>query len=622
MVKPTPQERIRNVAIIAHVDHGKTTLVDAFIKQSNTFRENQEEMEQEQILDSNDLEREKGITISAKNISIRFNDYKVNIIDTPGHADFGGEVERTLNMAEGCVLVVDAQEGVMPQTKFVLKKAFEIGLKPIVVINKIDKKLANAQRTLSRIQDLFLNLATDESQLDFKTFYAIARDGKVFAELPQAEGNDFSSLPGDVKPLLEAIIENIPSPSGETSGAFQMQVSSLDFDPHYGRYTVGKVRRGTLKVGDSIIAVNAEDPEYKVSGKVKGLFVKEGLGYEDLESATAGEIIAIAGLDEIAIGDTVCEPSTIDPLPVIKISPPSLKMRFEANTSPFLGKEGKFPNWKQIQARLDQEAQNNVGLKIENNGDGSYSVSGRGELHLAILIETMRREGYEFQLKKPEVITKVIDGKELDPVEEVYIEVAEQYYSVVSQEVNKRKGELIDIMNEGGQSKMTYKIFTRNLIGLRRTLLTLAKGELIMNNHFLEYAPFVQGETEDKNGRIIASATGKALAYALNSIQERGDLFIPANVDVYEGMVIGINKYENELAVNPLKAREKSNVRMSRAEITLVSLKSPIDLTLEYAIALIRDDEILEVTPKSIRLRKKFLTKAAEYEATKKSKKS
>lgn len=617
-----PKDKIRNIAIIAHVDHGKTTLVDAIIKQSHLFRDNQEEMDQDRILDSNDLEREKGITITAKNISVHFGDYKINIIDTPGHADFGGEVERTLNMAEGCVLVVDAQEGVMPQTRFVLRKAFEIGLKPIVIINKIDKKLANPKRTLSKIQDLFLDLASDESQLEFTTLYGLARDGKVFRELPDATGNNYSGVDGTVIPLLETIVEEINSPAGDENGAFQMQVSSLDFNPHFGRYIIGKVLRGSISTAEDIVIANDDKPETNIKGKVKSLLIKEGLEYKEVKKVGVGEVVAIAGIDEAGIGDTVCDPKHIETVPVIQISPPSLKMRFEANTSPFLGKEGKFPNWTQIQARLDQEAQTNVGLVIENNKDGSYSVSGRGELHLAILIESMRREGYEFQIRKPEVITKVVDGVKMEPVEEVYIEVPEEYYSAVSQEVNARKGELINIENENGQSKLIYRMFARYLIGMRRELLNLTKGEVIMSNNFMEYAELKEKPDEQIAGRIVSQSLGKALGYSLNTIQERGVLLIGPNVDVYEGMVIGISKYENDMLVNPTKAREKNNVRMSRAEITLVNLKAPMEMTLENSIPMIRDDEILEITPLNIRLRKKFLNKQQEFEANKRKRKA
>jgi GTP-binding protein len=611
------RENIRNVAIIAHVDHGKTTLVDAFLKQTHVFRDNQEEMQQERILDSNDLEREKGITISAKTISIQYKGHTINIIDTPGHADFGGEVERTLNMADGCILVIDAQEGVMPQTKAVLRLAFELGLIPIVVINKIDKKLADVGKALSRVQDLFLTLATDESQLDFETFFAVAREGKVFVSAPAISGSDYTSVDGNVEPLLDAVIRVVPEPKGDETGPFQMQVSLLDFDPHYGRYAVGKISRGTVSVDDRVTAVSSVDADRKISANVKGLFIKEGLEYTSVQRVHAGQIAAIAGLDDAGIGDTICDTQHVEALPAIKISPPSLKIRIEANTSPLLGKEGKYPNWKQIQARLDQEAQNNVGLTIENNHDGSYSVSGRGELHLAILIESMRREGYEFQLRKPEVIIKKIDGVDMEPVDEVYIEVPEKYYGEVSQAVYKRKGELLDAVNENGMSKMTYRIFTRNLIGLRRILLFATKGELLMHSTFLEYAANSDPLDEEPNGGLVSNANGAAIGYALNTIQERGALIVEPGTTVYEGMIIGMNKYRNDMVVNPTKTREKGNVRMSHAEVTLIHLKPPVDMTLEYALGIIREDEILEITPKNIRLRKAFLTKEQEFNAKK-----
>jgi GTP-binding protein len=617
----TQQDKIRNVAIIAHVDHGKTTLIDAFIKQSNTFRDNQEEMNQEQILDFNDLERERGITIQAKNIAIPYKGYKVNIIDTPGHADFGGEVERTLNMADGCILVVDAQEGVMPQTKFVLKRALELKLKPIVVVNKIDKKLANCSRTIEKVTDLFLSLATDMDQLNFNVFYAIARDGKVFKDAPDGNIDELLAQDADTSCLLDEIIESVPAPSGDLNGDFQMQVSSLDFDPHQGRYLIGKINRGQLELGKSVVSVNAND-DTKVSGTVKKLMVKSGLEYKDVKIAPAGEIVAVAGLENVNIGDTVCVPTNLEALPDIQISPPSLKIKFEANTSPFLGKEGEFPNLKQLQARLEHEKMINVSLVIEKSPDGAYYVSGRGELHLAILIETLRREGYEFQLRKPEVIISVVDGKKMEPVEELYIEVPEEYFSAISQEVNSRKGELINIENEDGISRMTFKILARNLVGLRRTLLTQTKGNLVITNNYLEVTPYKVPEENRKNGRLVSIATGTSLAYALNSIQERGDLFIESNTDVYEGMIIGISKYENDIEVNPLKAREKSNVRMSRSEMTEISLKTPIQFSLEYAITILEDDEILEVTPKNLRLRRKYLNKQAQYEANKRTKKS
>lgn len=609
-------DKIRNIAIIAHVDHGKTTLIDAFIKQSQIFRANQKEMEQEQILDNNELEKERGITITAKTISIPYKDYKINIIDTPGHADFGGEVERTLNMAEGCLLLIDAQEGVMPQTRFVLKRALELGLKPIVVINKIDKKYADPKMSVEKIQDLFLNLVTDADQLEFKTFYAVGRTGKVFAELPNEKGDELSKLSGDTTPLLDEIIKTIPAPKGNIEEPFQMQVSAIDFDPHYGRYLIGKVMRGQVKTGETISVVNVKDPDYRKNGRIKRICVKNGLEYEEVDTVGAGEIIAIAGLEDIAIGDTLCAQDKCEALPVIQISPPSLKIKFEANTSPFLGKEGTFVNLKQLQKRLDNEAQMNVSLKIEKSEDGSYSVSGRGELHLGILIETLRREGYEFQVRKPEVIITEVDGVKMEPLEEVYIDVPDEYFSVISQELNQRKGKLISIENVNGHSIMTYTLLTRNLIGLRRILLIATKGNLIMNNSFMKLVKSQGVLEKPRNGRLVSSATGKILAYALNSIQERGELFVGPNIDVYEGMIIGINKYEQDIEVNPTKSREKTNVRQSHAVVTLVSLKTPIRLTLEYAISILGEDEILEVTPKSLRLRRKFLTKLQEYNAT------
>lgn len=613
-------QKIRNVAIIAHVDHGKTTLIDAFIKQTSNFRENQEEMQMTQIMDFNDLEREKGITIQAKNTSVTYKGYKINIIDTPGHADFGGEVERTLNMADGCVLLVDAQEGVMPQTRFVLKKALELGLKPILVINKIDKKLADCQRTLNKTQDLFLSLANNTDQLDFPVLYAIGRDGKVFLKIPDCDRSELENLEGDTTPLLDAIIENIPSPDGDPTAPLRMQVSSIDHDDHLGQYLIGKIISGSMKENDQVIIVSKESDVVK-KGVVKQIFTKEILSYVKQPQASAGEIVAITGMEGISIGDTICDPEHPDPLDKILISPPSLKIKFEANTSPFLGKEGKFPNLKQLQARLIQESKSNVSLVIEKNDDGTYYVSGRGELHLAILIERMRREGYEFQLRKPEVIIKEIDGVKMEPVEELYLEFPEEYYSVVSQELNYRKATLADITQEDQVCRIYYTITARELIGLRRTLLTTTKGNLVINNTFIKYQPVAKEVEKKRHGRLVSTETGKALAYALNTIQDRGELLIEPNTSVYEGMVIGINKYENDIYVNPLKAREKSNVRKATAVVTDIILKQPIQLTLEYALVLLSDDEILEVTPKSLRLRKIFLNKTQEFDALRRMKK-
>lgn len=600
------QNKIRNIAIIAHVDHGKTTLVDAFLKQTHVFRENQEEMNQSMILDTGDLEREKGITIKAKNVSVEYNGYHINIIDTPGHADFGGEVERTLNMAEGCLIIVDAQEGPMPQTRFVLKKALEFKLKPIVVINKIDKPASNLAKTLSRIQDLFLTLATEDEQLEFPVFYAIARDGKVWDEVP---GD--TSCEANIKTLLDKIIEYIPAPTGEVNAPFKFQITSVDYDSHVGNYLIGKVLSGTVKIEDSVVVSlpGQEKPEILTRGKVKQILVKQGLGFVPVERAITGEIIALVGIDSRAIGATVSSPENIEPLPVIEISEPSVRIKIEANTSPFVGKDGEFVTAKQLQQRLEKEAVQNISLNIEKTDQGSFYVAGRGDLQLSILLEELRREGFELQVRRPEVITKVIDGKKYEPLEELFIEVPEEYGGTVLNTVSGRKGEMISMDTDAGRTYFSYKILTSNLLGLRNILITETKGNLIMHNSMLEFVE--QGPKVEffRRGAIISSDTGVAAAYSLNTIQERGELFIVPATEVYEGMIIGINKYEEDLEVNPTKERAKSGVRRNQAEITQIQLKAPKQLTLEFALFFLAKDEILEVTPKNLRLRKQYLTK-------------
>ncbi|MBP5204458.1 GTP-binding protein [bacterium] len=602
------KENIRNIAIIAHVDHGKTTLVDAFMKQSHLFRENQEEMSETQILDSGDLEREKGITISAKNISIVYKGTKINIIDTPGHADFGGEVERTLNMADSCLLLVDAKEGPMPQTKFVLKRALELGLKPVVVINKIDKKLANIPKTISKIQDLFLTLATDESQLEFPIFYAIAREGKVWTEVPQGDLTNSANIEGDLTPLLEEIVNNLPCPSGDETKPLQMQITSIEFNEHLGRYLIGKIHNGTVKIDDPIIIVSNKEDFEKKQGRVKELFVKKGLEWEAVKQASAGEIVAITGIDSTDIGATICSLDFQEPLPEIKITPPSVRIKFAANTSPFMGKEGKFVTAKQLQQRLEQEKKLNISLEITNRGGEGYFVAGRGELQLSILAEQLRREGYEFEIGKPEVILQEIDGIKCEPMEELTIDAPEEYLSVITQEVNERNGKLINIETEDGNNRFTFNILTRNLIGLHRVLMSATKGMAVINSYIVDYVPYDKSISLFRKGVIISSETGTALDYALNEIQDRGKLFITGSTEVYEGMIIGINNHENDLDVNPCKARHKTNVRMSHAEVTQIMLKAPVQLTIEFALSFINDDELIEVTPKNIRLRKKLLT--------------
>ncbi len=605
------KENIRNIAIIAHVDHGKTTLVDAFMKQNHLFRDNQDEMSQEMILDTGELEREKGITIKAKNIAVRYvnsdnEEYKINIIDTPGHADFGGEVERTLNMADAVILLVDAQEGPKPQTKFVLKRALELKLKMLLVINKIDKAFATPEKVLDKVNDLVLSLATEDAQLDFPVFYAIGREGKVWKSMAEVSTNPDVTI----KPLLDEIVKSVPAPTGDENGPLQMQITSLQFDPHLGRFLIGKVNRGKVKAGDSVVILHSEaaDTE-KDTGKIKRIMVREGLSWEEVTTASAGEIVAISGIESKAIGGTLCISSKPEPLPMIKISNPSVRIRFEANTSPFLGQEGKFVTAKLLQQRLDKEAENNISLKITKADGGAYFVAGRGELQLSILIEELRREGYEFQVRKPEVIIKKIDGVKSEPLEEVFIEVPEEFQGTVVSELSARKGTMISLETEGKQCIFTYHILTRNLLGLRSILLTATKGNLVMNNYLLEYVPFTQQQELFRRGVIVNTANGVSAEYSLNTIQERGELLVGGSVKVYEGMILGINKFETDLEVNSTKERAKSGVRRNQAEITQVALKALKPLTLEFALLFLAKDEILEVTPQNLRLRKAYLTK-------------
>lgn len=602
-INDVPQNKIRNVAIIAHVDHGKTTLVDAFLKQTNLFRENQQEMQQEAILDFNELERQKGITIKAKHASVIYNDHKINIVDTPGHADFGGEVERTLNMADGCLLIVDAQEGPMPQTKFVLKQALKTGLRPIVVINKIDKEYANPDKALDKVNDLFLELAENEEQLDFPVFYAVGRDGKAFKEMP---AGNIAEQAGDITPLLDAIIETIPAPKGDQNEPLQMLITTLDFDPHLGRLLVGRINRGEIKMKQNLVVL---DDEKQIKGQVKALFIRQGLGYLPVDSAKAGEIVAVGGIDSNAIGGTLVDPAKPEALPKIVLSPPAVQAKFEANTSPFMGREGKFVSAKQLQQRLEQEQQINIGLEITKAESGSgYTVAGRGELQLGIFIEELRREGYEFQVRRPEVILREEAGQTVEPLEELVIDAPLDYQGAIITALSDRKADLKEMTTDDRNVHMMYNILTRNLIGLRAELTNLTKGTVLMGNHIVEYVPFKK-EAADlyRKGVLIASETGSTAAYALNTVQERGELFVGASIEVYEGMIVGINKFDQDMEVNVCKEREKSGVRRSSAEITQVALKSIKDLTIEFALTFINDDEMIEVTPESIRLRKTYL---------------
>lgn len=590
---------IRNIAIIAHVDHGKTTLVDFLLKQSHTFRDNQEEMQQTTILDSNPLERERGITILAKNTAVMYHDTKINIIDTPGHADFSGEVERTLNMADGALLIVDAQEGPMPQTKFVLKKALQLGLKMVVVINKVDKQLADIPHTLERINDLFLELATDTEHLEFPVIYAIGREGKA-ALKPE----DVAAAT-DLDPIFQVIINDIPAPK-VAEGAFQMLVTSLGYDAHKGKHVIGRITRGSAKKGQNIVLLN-EGGE-KVPAKIDTISVTKGLDKMPVDEAPGGEIVDITGIADAKIGDTITDPSDPTPLPRISIEEPTIKISLGANTSPFAGKEGKFSNSRQILERLNKELETNVSLRVENQGD-KFMLAGRGELHLSVLIETLRREGYEFQVGKPEVIIKEIDGVKMEPVEDVMIDVPDEYQGAVTQELGQRRGEMTHMEAEGnGNTRFEYKIPSKALLGIRSILLTKTKGTAVLNTIFDKYAPVTPPVEQIRNGVLIASESGTATTYGLNNSQERGITFIEPSEKVYEGMIIGLNSRREDMELNVVKEKKQTNIRASSADIAVI-LTPPLKMSLEQYLDFIEEDELLEVTPLNLRPRKKLLSK-------------
>lgn len=604
---------LRNVAIIAHVDHGKTTLVDALLKQAHTFRDNAQEMSQELIMDSNDQERERGITILAKNTAVHYNDVKINIIDTPGHADFGGEVERTLNMADGVVLVVDAQEGPMPQTKFVLKKALEINLKPIVVINKIDKANARVEEVIQKTYDLFLDMAISDDQLDFPIYYAIVREGKVWENLPENTG--VGTNEGDMVPLFEAIINHIPAPKGEVDGDFQMLVTSLDADNYQGKYVIGRVNRGVAKPGLSVSIINENG--VRETGRIDKVLVSEGLKRVEVAEAPAGEIVALTGLRMANIGETIADQNNPEALPTIKIEEPTLRMGMSANTSPLAGREGKFVTGRHLLERIQKELETNVSMRLEIGETGEYIVSGRGELHLAVFIETLRREGFELQVGKPQVITKVIDGNVMEPVEELTVDVSSEYAGGVTGEVGRRKGILLYQEDTADNTtRLIFEIPTRGLLGLRNQLLTLSRGTAVMNSLFLHYVPLGDPIPKLRNGVLIASESGKTLTYGLNIAQNRGTTFVPPQTEVYEGMIIGLNSREDDIEINVCKEKKQTNVRAASADIS-VALTPPTILSLEQCLDFIEDDEVLEVTPNNLRLRKRILNAGQRAKARK-----
>ncbi|MDR0300086.1 MAG: translational GTPase TypA [Streptococcaceae bacterium] len=605
------REDIRNIAIIAHVDHGKTTLVDELLKQSQTLgaRENLDE----RAMDSNDLEKERGITILAKNTAVEYKGNRINILDTPGHADFGGEVERIMKMVDGVVLVVDAYEGTMPQTRFVLKKALAQHLIPVVVVNKIDKPSARPAEVVDEVLELFIELGADGDQLDFPVVYASALNGTSSLSDNPAEQE------ASMDPIFETIMEHIPAPIDNSDEPLQFQVSLLDYNDYVGRIGIGRVFRGAIKVGDQVTLskLDGTTKNFRVT-KLFGFF---GLSREEIQEAKAGDLIAVSGMDDIFVGETVTPTDRVEPLPVLHIDEPTLQMTFMVNNSPFAGREGKWVTARKLEERLNQELQTDVSLRVENLSPDSWLVSGRGELHLSILIETMRREGYELAVSRPEEILKEIDGVLCEPFEMVQVDTPEEYQGSVIQALSERKGEMIDMINEGnGQVRLSFLAPARGLIGFTTDFLSMTRGYGIINHTFEKYAPMIKGQIGGRSrGAIIANETGQTTHYAMMSVQERGILFVEPATDVYEGMIVGEHSRENDLTVNITRKKEQSNVRSSNKDSTVV-LNSPRILSLEESIEFLSDDEYLEITPESIRLRKAVLDKAMRARSEKKKK--
>lgn len=589
---------IRNVAIIAHVDHGKTTLVDGLLKQSHIFRENQNMGEL--IMDSNDQERERGITILAKNTAIIYRGIKINIIDTPGHADFGGEVERVLNMADGCILLIDAVEGPMPQTRFVLQKALELNLQPIVVINKIDRRDARIDQVLEWTQDLFLELATTAEHLDFPILYAVGRDGVAMYHPDDERIN--------LEPLFETIVNTIPAPVVDTEAPFQLLVAALDYDDYKGKYAIGRIVRGQVTPNTFVAHINRDGVTSRQ--KINLVMTYKGLQRIEVPKALAGDIVALTGIAGANIGETIADVDYPEALPIIAITEPTLQMTFGVNTSPFAGRESKYPTSRQLRSRLYRELETNVSLRVvDGNSPDEFIVSGRGELHLSVLIETMRREGYEFQVSRPEVIThEDEDGKTVEPIEHLVIDTRDSYIGVLTETLASRKAQLINMTNDGsGNVRLEYHIPTRGLIGFRNAFLTLTQGNGAMSSLLVDYEPWLGKIGTTRMGALIASETGVAVTYGLNNAQQRGDTFIDPGTPVYEGMIVGLNSRPMDMAVNVCKEKQKTNIRSSTSDIT-VRLTPPIIMSLEQSLDFINNDELVEVTPQNIRLRKRLLT--------------
>jgi GTP-binding protein len=596
-----PTERLRNIAIIAHVDHGKTTLVDRLLQQSGTL--DARTIVPERFMDSNDLERERGITILAKNTAIRWREWRINIVDTPGHADFGGEVERVLSMVDGVLLLVDAVDGPMPQTRFVTQKAFSYGITPLVVINKVDRDGARPGWVLDQTFELFDRLGASDKQLDFPVIYASALKGYA--------GTTPDVASGDMIPLLDAIVRHVPPPTVEVDGPLQLQVSSLDYNSYVGVLGIGRISRGTA-TANSPVAVVGRDGAIR-NGQLMELYGFDGLERKPVESAGAGDIVMFSGIDDLQISDTVCVRSTPEGLPPLKVDEPTISMTFQVNKSPFAGRDGRFLTSRQIQARLDQEIKHNVALRVENTEDpDKFRVSGRGELHLSVLIETMRREGYELAVSRPAVIEREIDGNVHEPWELLTVDLDEQYQGAVMTRLAERKGELISMAPDGrGRVRLDYRIPARGLIGFRTQFLTVTAGTGLLYHVFDRYAPRIESEIGQRtNGVLVSVVAGKALAYALFNLQERGSLFIGHGAELYEGMIVGIHSRGNDLPVNPTKGKQLTNIRAAGSDENIL-LTPPIKFSLEQALEFIDDDELVEITPKNIRLRKKILTEGA-----------
>ena len=594
------QDHIRNIAIIAHVDHGKTTLVDEMLKQGGIYRENQQTVER--VMDSGDLERERGITILAKNTSVHYKDYKINIVDTPGHADFSGEVERILKMVNGVILLVDAAEGPMPQTRFVLQKALELGHKVIVAVNKVDKPDARVHEVMDEILELLLDLDATDDQFNSPTIFCSGRQGTA-SYGPDEAGTDLT-------PLFETIINYIDPPTGDPAAPLQLLVSSIDYNEYVGRIAVGRVERGTIRVNQDVVICDFHDPEVKTRGKVVALYTYDGLAKVPVQEASAGEIVALSGMADITIGRTLCAPDAVEPLPFVKISDPTIEMTFAVNDSPFAGQEGKFVTSRNLRDRLEKELLKDVSLHVTEQGTDSFNVAGRGEMHLSILMETMRREGYEFSVSTPRVLTKVIDGVTCEPIERMVAAVPEDSMGAVIEKMGKRKGDLVSMAPMGSRYRLEFLVPSRGLFGYRSEFLTDTRGEGIMSSVLDSYAP-MKGEIERRQvGSLIAFESGESCAYGLFNAQERGTLFIGAGVPVYAGMVVGICSRNEDMTVNVCKKKQLTNMRAAGSDEAL-RLTSPKIMSLEQCLEFLADDELLECTPKSLRIRKRELDHAA-----------